>query len=153
MRKIFLSVMVTAALCIPVGAGAADDAPALKCPVSGKAASKDHAVAYKEGQVYFCCDHCPAAFKANKKKYATKANEQLVASGQYKEVKCPLTGKTLNPETAVKIDGLSVEFCCNGCKARVEKSKDKKQVNLVFSDAAFAKGFAKVAASDKTEQK
>ena len=93
MRKTtFLSVMVAAALCVSVSARAADTTK-LKCPVSGKAASKDHALAYKDGEVYFCCDKCPNAFKENTAKYATKANLQLVASGQYKEVKCPLTGK------------------------------------------------------------
>jgi hypothetical protein len=149
MRKTtILSAMVAAVLCVAVGATAAD-APELKCPVSNKPATKDHAVAYKDGQVYFCCDNCPAAFKANTKKFATKANAQLVASGQYKEVKCPLTGKALNPETSVVVDGISVQFCCNGCKGKVEGAKGKKQLNLVFSEAAFKKGFEKVAASDK----
>ncbi len=150
MRKTtFLSVMVAAALCVSVSARAADTTK-LKCPVSGKAASKDHALAYKDGEVYFCCDKCPNAFKENTAKYATKANLQLVASGQYKEVKCPLTGKALNPETATKISGVSVEFCCNGCKGRVAALKKKgAKLNLVFNDEAFAKGFEKVPAADK----
>lgn len=111
MRKTsVLSAIVGMALCLGVAQGA--DAPALKCPVSGQPASKDHALAYKKGEVYFCCDKCPTAFKANMKKFAAKANEQLVVSGQYKEVKCPFTGKALNAETAVEVDGVSVQFCC-----------------------------------------
>lgn len=153
MRKMtLLCVTVVAALCVSVGASGAD-APALKCPVSGQAASKDHAVAYKDAQVYFCCDDCPAKFTANTKKYATKANEQLVASGQYKEVKCPLTGNKLNPETAIDVDGVSVQFCCNNCKGKVEKAKARRQAALVFGDAAFKKGFEKVAVTDKTDKK
>ena len=34
-----------------------------KCPVSGKAAAKDHAVDFEGGKVYFCCDNCPKAFE------------------------------------------------------------------------------------------
>jgi len=149
MRKMtLLCLMVATTLCLSVGAKAAD-APELKCPVSGEAASKDHALAYKDGKVYFCCDNCPKKFEASTKKYATKANAQLVASGQYKEVKCPLTGKALNPDTAVEVGGVSVQFCCNNCKGKVEKAKANKQLNLVFNDKAFAKGFEKVVAADK----
>jgi len=149
MRKMtLLSLMMAMALCLSVSAKAAD-APSLKCPVSGEAASKDHAVAYKDGHVYFCCDNCPKKFEADKKKYVTKANAQLVASGQYKEAKCPLTGKALNAETAIEVGGVSVQFCCNNCKGKVEKAKPNRQLNLVFSDKAFAKGFEKVVAGEK----
>ena len=46
----------------------------------------------------------------------------------------------------VDINGVSVAFCCPGCKGKVEKAADK--VALVFGDAAFAKGF-KVGAKKK----
>src|SRR4051795_13516159 len=39
------------------------------CPVSGKPAGEDHMVQLKNGdKVYFCCDNCPKAFKADQKK-------------------------------------------------------------------------------------
>jgi transcription elongation factor Elf1 len=120
----------------------ADEAK-LTCPVSGKPASKDHAAKYKEGQVYFCCDNCPKAFEASTKKYAAKANAQLVSTGQYKQLKCPLSGEDLNPATAVKIGDISVSFCCDKCKAKAEAAKEKKQFNMVFGDKAFAKAFEK----------
>src|ERR1700679_3968327 len=97
LKTTVLSAFVGMAICLGVAQGA--DAPALKCPVSGQPASKDHALAYKKGEVYFCCDNCPTKFKENTKKFAAKANEQLVVSGQYKEVKCPFTGGALNAET------------------------------------------------------
>jgi YHS domain-containing protein len=146
LKTTVLSAIVGMALCLGVAQGA--DAPALKCPVSGQPASKDHALAYKKGEVYFCCDKCPTAFKENMKKFAAKANEQLVTSGQYKEVKCPFTGKALNAETAVEVDGVSVQFCCANCKAKFEKAKTNRQRNMVFGDKAFDKGFDKVASTD-----
>jgi hypothetical protein len=146
LKTTVLSAIAGMAICLGVAQGA--DAPALKCPVSGQPASKDHAVDYKKGQVYFCCDNCPTKFKENTKKFASKANEQLVVSGQYKEVKCPFTGGPLNAETAIDVDGISVQFCCAKCKAKVEAAKANKQRGMVFGDKAFDKGFEKVAATD-----
>ena len=121
----------------------AKDGAKCVCPVSGKDAKKEHAVAYKGAEVYFCCPNCPKAFQANTAKFATKANMQLVASGQYKEAACPIAGKKLNPATAINVGGVEVSFCCNGCKGKVEKAEGDAQLDLVFSDAAFAKGFEK----------
>jgi hypothetical protein len=148
MQKFSLSAIVIASLCFCLTAQAAD-APALKCPVANKPASKDHAVKYKDGEVYFCCDNCPKAFEANTKKFANKANAQLVASGQYKEVKCPFTGKDLNPATSVKVAGVSVSFCCDNCKAKASAAKGNARLALIFNDKAFDKGFEKVKDSAK----
>jgi YHS domain-containing protein len=152
MRKMsYLGVMLSLALCIGLTAQGADkaDKGAPKCPVSGNAISKDHAVAYKDGQVYFCCEKCPKAFQADTAKFATKANVQLVATGQYKQVKCPLSGEAVNPKAHLKVAGLTVEFCCNDCKGKVKEAKRDAKVNLVFSDDAFKKGFEKDKADDK----
>jgi len=148
MRKmVILSAVVATALCVSVGASAADKG-GLKCPVSGQPATKDHAVAYKDGQVYFCCDNCPKKFAADTAKYATKANAQLVVSGQYKQVKCPLSGEAVNPKAHIKVAGVTVEFCCNDCKGKVKEAKKGEKIDLVFSDDAFKKGFEKVKADD-----
>src|SRR4051812_24182804 len=74
-----------------------------KCPVSGKAASKEHAVDYKGGKVYFCCDMCPEAFKKSPDKFAGKAIHQMLETGEAIEVACPLTGKKLDKETAIDV--------------------------------------------------
>jgi YHS domain-containing protein len=111
------------------------------CPVSGKPATKEHAVAYKGAEVYFCCPNCPKAFQANSAKFATKANHQLVVTGQAKEVKCPIAGRKLNPATAIEVGGVKVAFCCNNCKGKAEKATAAEQLELIFSDKAFAKGF------------
>lgn len=113
----------------------------LTCPVSGKPVNPEATVDYKGGKVAFCCTNCPKAFAANTAKYATKANLQLVQSGQAKEVKCPITGKDLNPETKISVAGTNVCFCCNGCKGKVTKAEGDAQLELVFGDKAFDKGF------------
>jgi YHS domain-containing protein len=111
------------------------------CPVSGKAVKAESSLDYKGGKVYFCCDKCPAAFEKDTANFATKANLQLVATGQAKQVKCPITGKDLNSETAIEVGGVKVAFCCNNCKGKVSKAEGDEQLNLVFGDAAFKKGF------------
>ena len=118
------------------------------CPVSGKAAKATSYLEYKGAKVYFCCDNCPKAFAANTAKYASKANHQLYQTGQAKLVKCPIAGKKLNPATAIAVSGKKVCFCCAGCKGKVAKLEGAAQVELVFNDKAFAKGF-KVAKAKK----
>ncbi len=106
-----------------------------------KAAKEDKSLEYKGAKVYFCCGGCPDAFKKDTAKYATRANMQLVQTGQAKEVKCPLSGADLNPATKIKVGDVEVCFCCDKCKGKTEALKGDEQLELVFSDKAFDKGF------------
>jgi YHS domain-containing protein len=115
----------------------------IKCPVSAKAATQN-AVDYKGGKVYFCCENCPKAFSKDTAKFATKANAQLVATGQAKQAKCPLSGQALNPDTAITVGGAKVAFCCEKCEGKVKAAKDAEALELVFSDKAFEKAGFKV---------
>lgn len=127
----------------------------VKCPLSGKQVT-DCTVAYKGGKVYFCCGKCAKAFKADLKKeakdrkFTAKANQQLYATKQAKLEKCPLTGRKLNPATAIEVAGTKVCFCCGGCKSKVEKADDP--VEVVFNDENFKKGF-KLPEKKKGEKK
>jgi len=112
-----------------------------KCPVSGKAVKAEHAVAFKGAKAYFCCPNCPKAFEKDTAKFATKANHQLVLTRQARQVKCPLAGKAVNKEQSVKVAGVNVSFCCGNCKGKVAAAEGDAQLELAFSDAAFAKGF------------
>lgn len=112
-----------------------------KCPVSGKECKEETGVAYKGAKVYFCCNGCPTKFEKDTAKYAAKANMQLVATHQAKQVKCPLSGQDINPETGIEIDGAKVAFCCNKCKGAVEKATGNEKIEKVFGDKAFEKGF------------
>ncbi len=135
---------VGAALMVVAGSlGAAekkDPLAGITCPVSGKAVSSDVAADYKGGKLYFCCGGCSKTFAKDTAKYAAKANRQLVATGQAKQTGCPLTGKNLNPATAVSVAGVKVCFCCNGCKGKAVAAKGDAQLELVFGkkfDEAF----------------
>lgn len=117
----------------------------IKCVVADKKDAKaDKSVDYKDGKVYFCCGGCPKAFKEDTKKFATKANHQLVATGQAKQGKCPFSGGDLNKDTELTLNGAKVQFCCNNCKGKVEKAEEAKRVEMVFNDDAWKKGEFKV---------
>jgi YHS domain-containing protein len=108
----------------------------LKCPVSGKPATKDHAVDFEGGKVYFCCDNCPKAFEKNSTKFAAKAHHQMVLTGQLIETKCPFTGKPLDPEKTVDVDGVKVAFCCANCQAKAAKMAADDQIKKIFTDVS-----------------
>ncbi|HEX7380474.1 MAG TPA: hypothetical protein VF278_25395 [Pirellulales bacterium] len=141
MKTRFVLSLAIAALCATSLYAAKAHVEKAKCPVSGEACKEDASVDYKGGKVYFCCEKCPKAFAKDTAKFAAKANMQLVATGQAKEVKCPLAGKDLNPSTAIKVGGVDVCFCCNKCKGAVSKLSGDEQIDKVFNDEAFEKGF------------
>ena len=132
-----------ALLVISVGLVAAEKQAESKatCPVSGKAVDESTVVEYKGAKVHLCCPGCVEPFKKDTAKFAAKANQQLVATKQAKQVKCPFTGGKLNPATAVDVAGVKVCFCCDKCQGKVTKTSADEQVQLVFGDKAFAKGF------------
>jgi len=140
-RKI--SVMLCAVFAVGLFAYAAEEKGKFKatCPVSGKPAVEDKSVAYKDAKVYFCCGGCPGAFEKDVAKYAAKANQQLVATEQATQTKCPLSGGKLNPDATVTVGDVKVQFCCNNCQKKASEAKGDDQVKLVFSDDAFKKGF------------
>lgn len=108
-----------------------------KCPISGKPAKDSVAADYLGKKVYFCCEGCPEAFTKDVKKFAAKANHQLLVTGQMVQVGCPFSGGPVNPKTVVNLDGAEFGFCCEKCQAKCEKADDS--VALVF--ASIAKGF------------
>ena len=140
-RKLLMAV---AALFVIGGSLAFAAKPALdgvKCVMQPtKAIDETNSVDWKEGKVYFCCANCPKAFTANKEKHAAKANAQLVATKQYKQEVCPISGAKIDESTAVEVRGAKVAFCCTKCKGKVEAAKGDEQVDLVFGEEAFKKG-------------
>lgn len=118
----------------------------IKCVVAPRPASATKSADFKDGKVYFCCGNCAGKFAEDSKPFATAANMQLVATKQYAQKACPLSGGPLNADTAIKVGDVEVSFCCNNCKGKVAGTEGKEQLELVFGEKAFEKaGFAKVA--------
>lgn len=119
-----------------------------KCPTCGGAVAKNASIAYKGGDVCFCCAECISKFKKDTAKYQAKANEQLVITGQAKQAQCPLAGGKLNLATKMEVCGIDVCFCCAGCQEKVKSASADKQCEMVF-----VKGFDKAFVVKKKEEK
>ena len=113
------------------------------CPVSGKKCNPEKHVALSGGQVYFCCGNCEKAFESDSAKFAAKAHQQMVSTGQLTQKGCPFSGGPVKAGTEVDIDGVEVGFCCNNCKGKVEKASPEQRVTMVFGNVE--KGFAPAA--------
>lgn len=125
------------------------DLEGVKCVVANRDANPEKSAEYKDGKVYFCCGSCQAKFAKNSKKFAVKANHQLVATKQYEQKGCPISGGKLNPDTAIELAGTKVAFCCNKCKGKVEGAdSDEAKLKMVYGEKAFGKAFKKVAKKD-----
>lgn len=116
----------------------------ITCPVMGGKINPEISVDYKDGKIYFCCADCVGEFKEHTAKYAAKANAQLVSTKQYVQKACPLTGRPVAEGKQSEVAGIAVGVCCGGCQSKINGAdNDDERLRLVFSDAAFEKGFVK----------
>ena len=118
------------------------DLEKVKCLIApSKAANAEKFVEFKKGKVFFCCDGCKGKFEKDKETFASKANHQLVATKQYKQKACPMSGGDVDAEKTTKINGVDVAFCCGGCLGKAEAAEGDAKVELVFGAKGFEKGF------------
>ena len=135
------TVLCVSLVCSAVAVSAAVKEPKdAKCPVSGKGCNPEKSVAYAGGKVYFCCGNCAGAFEKDAAKFAAKAHQQMVSTGQLVQKGCPFSGGPVKDGTKIAIGDAEVGFCCPNCKGKVEKASAEEQVNLVFGK--IEKGFA-----------
>jgi hypothetical protein len=142
--------LALAAVVVASSVSNAQDLTGVKCILNGKKSAKASAfVDYQGGKVYFCCGNCVKAFKADmqlkdKAKHTAKANHQLVVTGQFTQKGCPISGGAVNASKVAEIGGAKVAFCCGNCLGKVNSAQGlEAKADLVFSKAAFAKGFEK----------
>ena len=147
-KKMFTALFLVSAILV---GGEDPKSKTITCVVSGdeinKSDLKDHEHStYKAGKVYFCCGGCKMDFDESPKKFAAKANFQLVTSGQYTQTACPVnkgkihTAKAKKNLKKVTVSGMEVDLCCPGCLKKYNKANDK--FALIFSDKGYEKGFA-----------
>jgi YHS domain-containing protein len=124
-------------------AGADDKLSKATCPMSGHAVNAESFVEFNGGKVYFCCNDCVKGFSADDAAQVSKANMQLVSTGQFVQKGCPMSGGKVKDDQAVEVGGAKVAFCCGGCKGKAEKADEASRVAMIFGKDAFAKGFEK----------
>jgi YHS domain-containing protein len=154
MRSISLTLTCVVALGMVSNKAFADEEVNLKgvkCVVNGEAeAQATSSAEYQGGKVYFCCNGCLGNFHKDSKKFAAAANFQLVATKQYKQVQCPLMAKDVKPGVVVKVGTVEVGFCCPGCQKKVAGLEGKEQLEAVFAEPTFKKGFVPSKRADES---
>ncbi|MBX3421430.1 MAG: hypothetical protein KF752_07725 [Pirellulaceae bacterium] len=148
-RTLVGSLVATLVVCVSLVFAEGVSLEGVKCLMAPKDAKEANAADWKDGKVYFCCGGCKGKFekmsKDDKEKMAAKSNAQLVATKQYKQEACPISGGKLNLDTAIEVGGAKVAFCCGNCKGKVESMKDDEKMETVYGEKAFAKAkFTKV---------
>ena len=139
--SVFTSVLLVAIVGSAIAVSAAVKEPKdAKCPVSGKGCNPEKSAAFAGGKVYFCCGNCQKAFADDSAKFAAKAHQQMVSTGQLVQKGCPFSGGKVKDGTQLTIGDTEVGFCCPNCKAKVEKASADEQVTMVFGN--IEKGFA-----------
>ena len=99
----------------------------IKCVIADKPADEAKTADYKDGKVYFCCGGCAGKFAKDSKKFAAKANHQLVATKQYEQKGCPMSGKEVNKETLVKFGQTEVGLCSTVVKVPLKAKRMTKK--------------------------
>ena len=145
-----IGLILFVALSISTLANAQEDLTGIKCVVRGaKSATVDASVEYKEGKVYFCCEHCADEFREDVKlkdnaKHTLKANHQLVLTGQYVQKGCPVSGGAIDENLIVEVGGTKIGFCSEDCCNKVKNANDLEvKAKLVFTDSVFERAFEK----------
>ena len=133
----------------------AQDLTGIKCLVMGeRGANAKNTVDYMDGKVYLCCPRCKAKFSGNVKEYSTKANHQLVVTGQYVQTSCPSGHKIDSQQHKLNVAGVELHFCNEAEMKKVsEAASVEEKVNLVFANSAFNKTFGKKKIADVSKAK
>ena len=128
-----LTMLMAGAMAL-VAAEKAPPKPQTTCPVTGNPIDKAVHIDFQGQRIYFCCDQCPAKFKADPEKYFAK----LAAEGVQLEniqTTCPVSGEKLEhgdmgDPVAHVYQGRTVMFCCSSCVKKFDKEPAKYLAKL-----------------------
>ncbi len=87
------------------------------CPVSGKATTEGTELNVNGVEVAFCCKNCRKAVNKAEGDAQLKMLYGKLKKGFTLQVKCPVSGKPIDPAQSVEHDGKQVYFCCENCPA------------------------------------
>ena len=143
MKRFYKAMSIILVAMVSLNAGDKDKKKhEVTCVVSGETIDETEYTNYKKWKVYCCCGGCKADFDEASATFAVAANYQLVATGQYMQTNCPVSGRGLNPEKVVKVANSNITFCCGNCQGKTNKAEDK--MAFIFTDVSFDKGFSPV---------
>jgi len=96
--------LLVALVCSVVTVSAAVKEPKdAACPVSGKKCNPEKSADFAGGKVWFCCGNCEKAFSGDPTKFAAKAHQQMVSTGQLVQKGCPFSGGPVKAGTQLAV--------------------------------------------------
>ena len=106
-----------------------------------KSARADQSVRYKDGSIYFSCQAALERYRKNPAQFEAFANHQLVATKQYKQLTCPLSGEDLDEDSVqITVAGVDVVVLCEDCGKELATETRDYQIKMVFDAVAFEYG-------------
>ena len=167
-KEKLLAIMYGCLACLLFGdaPAVAQQYPGVKCIIDGNQQCRiEHSVEFNWdqnsvdqkclGKIFFSSQHAANQFQARVVKklkldqqpdssLLLKANHQLVLTGQVKQQRCPLTGKSIDQEHQLLIAGVSVYFHDAVAKNKIESLESTwRRAKQVFTAPVFAKSFSK----------
>lgn len=105
------------------------------CPVMGEPIDFSVSTNTADGPVYFCCKMCIKKLEGDPTKFAKAVAEQrkALAARPKVQVTCPVSGKAVDKDSFVEINGEKIYTCCNKCPAKIEADPDKFKAKLAVS--------------------
>lgn len=85
----------------------------VRCPVMGGPIDGKTFTEYRGQRIGFCCDDCPKQFDAAPAKYMAKLRKASTD-----QVRCPVTGKPINPAVSSEYDGRTIYFSSEDALAK-----------------------------------
>ncbi|MEM7810102.1 MAG: hypothetical protein AAF532_01310 [Planctomycetota bacterium] len=104
-------------------------------------ASADFPLRFKQGWIYFSSAENRATYETDPGEYEHVANFQIVRTGQYVQLACPLSGEPPDEDFgSVTVDGLKVAVLCPECAKGLQNAPLDEQIFSLFEPAAFRDG-------------
>jgi YHS domain-containing protein len=129
MKRPATALAMVAIVLLVAGTVLAAGKPQTTCPVTGKPIDPKTSphVDYQGQRVYFCCNDCPAKFKADPDTYFAKMEKDGVTPENI-QTSCPVSGEKLGSmgdSPTVTYKGRTVRFCCKACIKDFDKTPAK----------------------------
>lgn len=95
------------------------------CPVSGHDFDEEVSIETGNTKVAFCCKNCLKKYENADDEGKLKVVFGDLEKGFTYQVKCPVSGKPINPTASVEYEGKKVYFCCPNCPKAFEANPAK----------------------------
>lgn len=111
------------------------------CPVTDQPVDQAFRVELEQGWVAFSCETAHREFQAHTRDHLRLAHRQLVQTGQYRQVRCPQSGRQPVPFHFLTVEGVELQFADPTAHGEFLKLTEAERLERVFGTRGFARSF------------